>query len=156
MIRAAEVKTIKQYAVVSSMLNVTFTIVPLLVTLATFAVYIYTDPENNKLSAEKVFSCIAIYNVLRTPLYMFPMYFMETARLMVSVRRLSQFLDSPEIDSEYITYQPNQTPALKMSSASFVWEEGQQEHCTLTDLNITIERGSLTAIVGEVGSGKVP
>ena len=42
-VRDKEVKTIKQYAV----MNVTFSTVPLLVTLCTFMVYIYLDPINN-------------------------------------------------------------------------------------------------------------
>ena len=70
-IRKSEIRTIKQNGLVYSMLNVTFTIVPLTVTLATFSVYIYLDPENNILTAEKVFSCIAIFNVLRIPLLLF-------------------------------------------------------------------------------------
>ena len=157
-IRKAEVRTIKQYAVVYSMLNVTFTIVPLLVSLATFTVYIYTDPENHILSAEKVFSCIAIFNVLRIPLFMFPMFFMETVKLYVSLKRLSKFLDSPEMDTDHITYQPSGDLALDVKNGSFTWKDdvGQdrQDDSALRDLSVKVEKGSLTAVVGQVGSGK--
>ena len=101
-VRDKEVKTIKQYSLVYSMMNVTFSTVPLLVTLSTFAVYIYLDPENNILTAEKVFSCIAIFNILRIPLFMFPMFFMETIKLFVSLQRITSFLGSADSDSRYL------------------------------------------------------
>ena len=153
-IRTAEVKTIKQYAVVYSMLNVTFTVVPLLVSLATFTVYIYSDPENHILTAEKVFSCIAIFNVLRIPLFMFPYFFMETVKLFVSVRRLAKFLESSEINTEYISQGSSEALALEMESGRFSWADKADSCSTLTDLNLTLEAGSLTAVVGEVGAGK--
>ena len=153
-IRAAEVKTIKQYAVVYSMLNVTFTVVPLLSSLATFTVYIYSDPENHILTAEKVFSCIAIFNVLRIPLFMFPYFFMETVKLFVSVRRLAKFLESSEIDTEYISQGSSEALALEMESGRFSWADKADSCSTLTDLNLTLESGSLTAVVGTVGCGK--
>ena len=101
-VREKEVKTIKQYALVFSMMNVTFSTVPLLVTLCTFSVYIYSDPVNHVLTAEKVFSCIAIFNILRIPLFMFPMFFMESVKLLVSLKRIRSFLACEDIDSKYI------------------------------------------------------
>ena len=69
--------------------------VPLLVTLATFLTYIHLDPVNNKITAEKVnnlliqhlhcdkkvFACIAIFNLLRLPLFLFPTFLLRVVQV---------------------------------------------------------------------------
>ena len=92
-----------------SVLNVCFTVTPLLVTLTTLGVYVYLDPVNNILTAEKVFSCIAIFNVLRMPLTLFPMTFMETIKLIISLKRINSFLKQENVQElqHSIDEQPN-------------------------------------------------
>jgi ABC-type multidrug transport system fused ATPase/permease subunit len=96
-IRQEEVGSIINYHYMLSGLNVTFTVVPLLVTLVTFATYIHIDPVNNIITAEKVFACIAIFNLLRLPLFLFPMFLLNTVRLAVSLGRVRTFLACPEL-----------------------------------------------------------
>ena len=47
-------KSILKFYYILSGMNVTYTAVPLLVTLVTFATYIHIDPVNNVVTAEKV------------------------------------------------------------------------------------------------------
>ena len=68
---------------------------PLLVTLATFLTYIHLDPVNNKITAEKVknsviqlpncdkkvFACIAIFNLIRLPLFLFPTFLLRVVQV---------------------------------------------------------------------------
>ena len=153
-IRDSEIRTIKQYSLVYSMLNVTFTVVPLGVTLATFTVYIYSDPENNILTAEKVFSCIAIFNVLRIPLFLFPMFFMEAIKLFVSLRRISKFLHSPEIDSQYISQDSKGNTSFKINEGNFDWKLTSLAPSVLKNISVEAKKGELIAVIGKVGSGK--
>ncbi len=51
-----------------------------------FSSYVYLDPENNRLTAEKVFACAAIFNIIRIPLFLMPQFCMEAVKLAVSVR----------------------------------------------------------------------
>ena len=39
--------------------------VSIIVTLATFGTFVAIDPENNVLTADKVFTCLALFNLLR-------------------------------------------------------------------------------------------
>ena len=153
-VREYEIKTIRQNAFVISMLNVTYTIVPLTVTLTTFVVYITADPENHILTAEKVFSCIAIFNVLRVPLYLFPMFFMETVKLFISLRRISKFLECTEIENNYISENCRDNLSFEISNASFNWNEKSEEMPVLNNINLQASKGELIAVIGKVGSGK--
>ena len=150
-IRKSEIRTIKQYAIVHSMLNVTFSIVPLMVTLATFSVYIFSDPENNILTAEKVFSCIAIFNILRIPLFLFPMFSMKVVKLFVSLRRISRFLNSTDVDHSYLIQTEENTNTVEINSADLGWDE---KSIVLKNINFKARKGELVAVIGKVGSGK--
>ena len=152
-VRDKEVKTIKQYAIVYSMMNVTFSTVPLLVTLSTFGVYIFLDPVNNILTAEKVFSCIAIFNILRIPLFMFPMFFMEAIKLLVSLKRITAFLASEDIDDGYIVNQDDEKKVLEVEKSTYSWDKNSEKE-SLKNIDMNVSKGELVAVIGKVGSGK--
>ena len=69
--RMEEIKSIKDNALLSALLWITYTGAPLVVTLATFIVYIFSDPSH-VLTAEKVFGTVAVFNVVRIPMNQFP------------------------------------------------------------------------------------
>ena len=96
-IQKEEVRCIKQSYIVMSLMNVCFSSIPLIVILTTFAVYVYSDMTTNVLTAEKVFVSVSIFNILRIPLYLFPTFFMEAVKLMVSLRRINAFLNSENL-----------------------------------------------------------
>ena len=50
---------------------ITYAGAPLVVTLTTFMLYVFTDP-NHVLTAEKVFGTVAVFNVVRVPMMQFP------------------------------------------------------------------------------------
>ena len=152
-VREKEVKTIKQYAVVFSMMNVTFSTVPLFVTLSTFAVYIYTDPVNHILTAEKVFSCIAIFNILRIPLFLFPMFFMESVKLLVSLKRIRAFFACEDMDGSYIIKAEDEKHVLSIQDSTYAWDKNSEKKA-LKNIDLNVRKGELVAIIGKVGSGK--
>ena len=94
---------------------------------------------------------------------------------MVSVKRLNKFLNSDET-TPYVQRKVDKVNAISVSNASFNWDQvpehqmsngessfntsnGQSNKTTaapitLSNLNLTITKGSLVAVVGSVGSGK--
>ncbi|KAG9466611.1 hypothetical protein GDO78_016360, partial [Eleutherodactylus coqui] len=66
-IREKELKNMLHFAYLFSVSLFVFTCAPFLVSVASFAVYVVTDP-NNVLTAEKAFTSISLFNILRFPL----------------------------------------------------------------------------------------
>ena len=78
------------------------------VALATFTVYVLVnlnDP-NNRLTSEKAFVALSLFNILRMPLAILPMVISSTVEASVSVQRLTKFLKNPELDPANVDYSP--------------------------------------------------
>ena len=112
------------------------------------------DPESNILTPDKAFVCISLFNLLRLPLTLFPYAFKLFIDLLVSMRRITDFLNADELD-DCLENKPlpyKETNAVEVKKASFSWSDSMKP--TLKDIDFEIPKGSLTAIVGVVGSGK--
>ena len=78
------------------------------VALATFATYVLVNlnDRNNRLTAEKAFVALSLFNILRIPLVILPMVISSTVEASVSVQRLTKFLKNPELDPANVDYSP--------------------------------------------------
>jgi len=77
----------------------------------------------------------------------------------VSVKRISSFLDSDELqtDARNITLKENiqeGDEVLSITNGEFFWSKDGKEP-TLQDINLKVRKGELTAVLGQVGAGKV-
>jgi ABC-type multidrug transport system fused ATPase/permease subunit len=64
-IREEEIGFLRKNATLKAFMNFVFGSAPILVTLASFGTYVAVDPANNVLTADKVFVCISLFNLLR-------------------------------------------------------------------------------------------
>ena len=156
---------------------------PFLVTLASFAVYVLID-DKNVLNAEKAFVSLTYFNILRFPLTMLPNMISSLIITWVSVKRLGRYLNAPELDKyversktgpalyledAFFAWDVNngsnsikdEKKEKKDESKDKKSEEDKSEDknepkdiITLKNINARVEKGSFTAIVGNVGSGK--
>ena len=117
-----------------------------------------------------IFTCMQILSNLKNNCDLFTRSLGRTIVIMPSVRRIENFLKMteapvlpPEKTPDWVSMWPSQTsntlPMFTRESASslvvkgsFQW--GPQTGPVLHDLDLTVNRGELVAIVGEVGSGK--
>ncbi|RMC11511.1 hypothetical protein DUI87_11630 [Hirundo rustica rustica] len=129
-IRAHELKDLLNFSYLQSVSVFVFTCSPFLVSLASFAVYVLVD-ENNILDAQKAFTAISLFNVLRFPMAMLPMVLSSLVQTNVSTGRLERYLSGEDLDTSAIHHNPI---------------EGS--------VTLDITPGSLVAVVGAVGSGK--
>lgn len=155
--RDIEIKMILKKAILQAVLWITYTAAPLIVTLSTFACYVSLD-ENNILTAEKVFGTVSIFNVVRIPMNQFPNFVMESVKLYVSLRRIEKFLgcddlESNEEDANDNTDRKGDKVALELRQADFSWQ-GRQGSPTLKNIDFSVNKGELIAVVGKIGSGK--
>uniref|UniRef100_A0A8D2LBI3 ABC-type glutathione-S-conjugate transporter n=1 Tax=Varanus komodoensis TaxID=61221 RepID=A0A8D2LBI3_VARKO len=140
-IRTQELKGLLRFAYLQSVSFFCFNCAPFLVSVITFAVYIMVD-ENNVLDAQKAFTSISFFNILRFPLSVLPMVLsslVQVSRLMKGRNHLLPSLSPPGC-------------AVSFSDASFAWE--QDSDATIRNINLEIPHGHLLAVVGPVGSGK--
>lgn len=77
----------------------------------------------------------------------------------VSIKRISSFLDSDELqpDARDVTVKEDiqvGDDVLSITNGEFFWSKDGKEPI-LQDINLTVKKGELIAILGQVGAGKV-
>ncbi|XP_063347090.1 ATP-binding cassette sub-family C member 2-like isoform X2 [Pelmatolapia mariae] len=150
-IRGEELKVMKKSAYLHSFSILTSCCIPALVSLATFAIFVRVS-NDNVLTAEKAFTSISLFNILRAPLAMLPMLIASIVQTAASKTRLEKFLAGEDIDSDTVRQDPSFNTAVSVCDGSFAWEKDANP--LLKDVNLDIEPGRLVAVVGAVGSGK--
>lgn len=155
-LRAQELKFLEKKAALQAFINFVFGSAPVLVTLVSFATYVSISSSNH-LTADKVFVCIALFNLLRLPMHLLPWSITETLRLVVSIKRINKFFESKELDPTPLKLGRQNTHlkySVEIRNGSFGWEDPTVATAILKDINIAIPQGSLVAVIGQVGSGK--
>ncbi|XP_029376380.1 ATP-binding cassette sub-family C member 2 isoform X2 [Echeneis naucrates] len=150
-IRGQELKVMKTFAYLTSVSTFIFSCAPALVSLATFAVFVGVSSEN-VLTAEKAFTSISLFNILRFPLAMLPMLIAAIVQTTVSRKRLEKFLGGDDLENDLVQHDPSFNTAISIRDGSFAWE--REAEPLLKDLTLDIKPGRLVAVVGAVGSGK--
>ncbi|XP_067858105.1 canalicular multispecific organic anion transporter 1 [Heptranchias perlo] len=150
-IRENELKVMKKAAYLQALAIFLYTCTPFLVSLASFAAYVAVD-QNNVLDAQKAFTSISLFNIMRFPLAMLPMLISAMVQAAVSRKRLEKFLGGEALDTSAIRQDPSYESAVSFSDASFSWDKNEEP--TIKDVTLDIKPGSLVAVVGPVGCGK--
>ncbi|KAI8362629.1 multi drug resistance-associated protein MRP [Blakeslea trispora] len=154
-----ELATLKKIGVMSAVQNFTFTSIPFLVSLTTFAVYVCTSSK--PLTSDIAFVAIALFGLLQFPLNVFPNVITSTIEASVSLYRIEKYISAEEIDLNAVTrldyrkdpkYTEN-TPLVEINNADFKWSR-EDVQPVLSNVNLQVKKGQVTAIVGRVGSGK--
>ncbi|XP_055543163.1 multidrug resistance-associated protein 1-like [Wyeomyia smithii] len=148
-VRLKEIKILKSVAYYNAATFFSWSMAPFLVTLASFAVYVMVD-ENNVLDPQTAFVSLALFNVLRFPLALFPMMITFAMQAWVSIKRINKFMNSEEIDPNNVTNNRSEN-ALLIKDGTFSWGD---ETPTLKNINLAVSKGKLSAVVGSVGTGK--
>ncbi|KAJ6669153.1 hypothetical protein lerEdw1_007962 [Lerista edwardsae] len=150
-IRARELKGLLRFANLQSVSIFVFSCAPFLVSVVTFAVYVMVD-DSHILDAQKAFTSISLFNVLRFPLALLPMVLSSLVQVNVSTVRLERYLGSEDLNTSAIWHDSSTGSAVYFSDASFAWE--QNSDAVIRNISLEIPHGHLVAIVGPVGSGK--
>ncbi|QRV96276.1 ABC transporter transmembrane region [Ceratobasidium sp. AG-Ba] len=164
------IKTVNQAAAFS---------IPVFAAVVSFVTYAAT--HNHSLDAAIVFPSLALFSMLRQPLLMLPRALSSTVDAKNAIRRLEAVFLTETIEQR-IVIESNQSEAVVVKCAEFVWyhtQDPQNKEATskqgngndsptdpiarlqqkkiafrLADVSFSVPRGSLTAIVGPVASGK--
>ena len=123
-------------------------------TAACTAIFLVHSLRGNEIKADVVFSAFAILSAIRPPLFVLPKIVDIFAEFSVSLGRISRFLMLSESQKQThaSTYVSSHAPRVAIEDASFAWKQGDEP--TLKNISLEIPQGTLTIIIGSVGSGK--
>ncbi|KAH8069812.1 ATPase [Aureococcus anophagefferens] len=93
-LRELELAALWKYKLAGIVSRCVFSVVPTVVAVATFALYVLTG---NELDVARVYTTLALFNVLRFPLMMVPRAIGSAVEAGLSVERLGTFLGAPEV-----------------------------------------------------------
>ncbi|KAG6852658.1 hypothetical protein C0991_010112 [Blastosporella zonata] len=153
-----ELKNLKKIGLVTKAFNTTlWSGIPLLVAFSSFATaaFVSTKP----LTSDIIFPAIALFMLLQFPLAMFAQVTSNIIEAIVSVRRLSEFLNADELqaDARKLITKPTLNrgdEVLSIKDADFSWEKNAVEPA-LEGINLVVKKGELMGVLGRVGAGKV-
>ncbi|XP_057763901.1 ABC transporter C family member 12-like [Salvia miltiorrhiza] len=124
--------------------------IPVLVTVISFGTFTLLGGD---LSPSRAFTSLALFGVLRFPLNMLPNLITQVVNANVSLQRLEELLLAEE---RFLLPNPPLAPglpAISIKAGNFSWDS-KAARPTLSNINLDIPVGSLTAIVGGTGEGK--
>nr|AAL85711.1 ABC transporter ABCC.8 [Dictyostelium discoideum] len=148
-IRNKELDVMKAIKYIQGFSLLLWSMSPVFVSVSTFTVYILTGQV---LSATQAFPALSLFNVMQFPINMLPSVVSSIIEASVSVARLQKFLLKKDLDPNVVEHHINEPGiAVKIDNATLEWEPNKP---ILHDINLTIKKGELVAIVGQVGSGK--
>ncbi|XP_056309877.1 multidrug resistance-associated protein 1-like [Danio aesculapii] len=151
--REKELNALKKSQILYSISIASFNSSTLLIAFAMFGVYVLID-DKHVLDAQKIFVSMALINILKAPLSQLPFAMSTTMQVVVSLKRLGKFLcqDELKLDSvERVPYNSN-IESVVINNGTFSWSKDST--ACLRRINVKVQRGSLVAVVGHVGSGK--
>jgi ABC-type multidrug transport system fused ATPase/permease subunit len=138
---------------------------PKFILAATYIVYVL---YGGILTAPKAFSIMSLYGYIQFYLQFLPNSVSISIESFNAIRRIQAFLLAEEINTSCITYDRFDLPSreykpnsIEMENGNFYWDkEGQagadprEAELDLVDVNVSIKKGEMVAIMGDIGSGK--
>ena len=80
------------------------------------------------------------------------MHMTALVQVNVSLTRINKFMNSEELDPDNVSHDEEFQSPVVAQKASFAWTDPEKP--TLRELSFRVPEGSMTAVVGAVGSGK--
>nr|QNH67891.1 ATP-binding cassette transporter subfamily C member 10 [Brachionus rotundiformis] len=130
---------------------------PILMSVFTFSTYVWLG---NVLTPAKVFTSLALFNMLIMPLNNFPWVVNGLVQSLVSIRRLEKFLNAENLHwTKYYSFNElgaSDQVLVDVHAGQFNWEktEATDDGNGLNDISFKVNKGDFIGVIGKVGSGK--
>ncbi|KAJ3173332.1 hypothetical protein HDU87_007706 [Geranomyces variabilis] len=151
--RKKELGALRALAVYNTFEVTLSAIAPMLVTLASFATYVAIHPDA-VMDPTRIFVSISLFALVTEPISESSVWWTSGMASWASLKRLETYLALEELSSDAVTHwdlNSGNADAIYVRDGGFSWD-GKTP--VLSDINLRIPRGTLTAVVGPLGSGK--
>ncbi|KAJ3711222.1 P-loop containing nucleoside triphosphate hydrolase protein [Lentinula raphanica] len=150
-----ELVMLKKLGIVTSLNQMLWGGIPLLVAFSSFAVA--ATVSTKPLTSDVIFPAISLFMLLQFPLAMFSQVTSNVIESIVSIQRLSDYLGASELQPDarkaIEAHVDNGQQVLSIQSADFSWSKNAIQP-TLEGINLSVRKGELLGVFGKVGSGK--
>ncbi|XP_065830509.1 ATP-binding cassette sub-family C member 10-like [Oscarella lobularis] len=167
-LRDLELKSLKGQKYLDALCVYFWATTPVLMSILTFLTFSLV--YKGQLTAARVFTSVALFNMLISPLNAFPWVINGLVEAWVSLKRVQEFMWLHDLNlAAYYCDEPlrlfpldsltpeSDDPAIDISLGRFSWqqlERGKKTQAALKDISLTIQPGQLIGICGRVGAGK--
>ncbi|VEU22972.1 DEKNAAC104181 [Brettanomyces naardenensis] len=150
-----ELSNLKKIGVFQAGNQFIFNSTPHLVSTCTFALFLWQFKK--PLSTDIVFTALSLFNLLGFPLAVVPWVIGGIIEAQVSIKRLTSFLTSDELDLNTVHRMPPVSKkgdvCVEIDNADFLWSRDPYK-IALVNINYKARKGDLNCFVGRVGAGK--
>ncbi|GMT31383.1 hypothetical protein PFISCL1PPCAC_22680, partial [Pristionchus fissidentatus] len=152
-LRDRELSLIRKAAALRTFSDMLNSASPFLVAFSTFATFLLFDPKN-VLTPQIAFVSLTLFNQLRTPMSTVAELISQTVQVIVSNRRLKEFLVAEELNPESVdSTAVDNDDVITVNDADMHWDR-EEPKANLSGLNLTVQKCQLITVVGKVGAGK--
>ena len=156
--RAKEVAAVRHLGMVNVFNNVLFGGAPVLISLAALLMF---AGRGGAITPAVAFPALALFNLLRFPVIMFPRQLTDIIAGRVALGRLQRFLGAERVPGRAVLPPAPRgaADAVVVSGAAFAWSRGDAASTvpptiTLRVPSLRVRAGDLVVVVGDVGAGK--
>ena len=154
-IRNQEMKFMKKIKYLDALCVYFWATTPLIISCSTFTTYVLLG---NHLTSAKVFTCLALFNMLIIPLNAFPWVLNGIIEALISLKRIQKFLNIQEINLKtHYTSKLSDDIIINFDASIFKRQLNNyiaDHRFTLGPIDLKIKNGEFVGVVGSVGSGK--
>jgi len=143
-VRERELAVFRTYSISQCLSGVLYTTIPLLVSISTFATYIALG---HQLDVATALTSLALFDLLRFPLFMLPQVLNSVVEARVSVDRIQSYLLEPE--KVPVHSYPLKRPGVLMKKATLVWDSALKRRM---EVEVSDGPGAPVTIMGRIGS----
>lgn len=108
-----------------------------MIQVATFTTFLYINGGTNVLSANIAFVSLALFNMIRLPLYSSAIFATNVVQTKIALKRITEFLILEELDTSQIEHNPIRGLAVNLKDANLNWTNDPND-ITLKNINLEV------------------
>ncbi|KAK5668380.1 Transporter of the ATP-binding cassette (ABC) [Batrachochytrium dendrobatidis] len=155
-LRENELKALWSYIFTTALSRVIWAATPVLVSFCTFTMMTWVFGQN--LDASTAFTALALLNLLRMPLQAFPDAIVKLMESLVSIRRIEDYLEEPNIHNSVDSSAVFTDSVQFIGNATFSWyatrDNNSRPASHLKNLTLGFPKNKLSVVYGPTGGGK--